>query len=87
MGLRLGEEFHHNRIELVSSQTQGIGPRLAHRWDRLRQEQTIMQLAAQGRLQLLPLITHTFPFEQIAAAYQLLDQQPGEAVQVVLEFP
>ncbi|WP_027883080.1 zinc-binding dehydrogenase [Meiothermus rufus] len=87
MGLRLGEEFHHNRIELVSSQTQGISPRLAHRWDRLRQEQTIMQLAAQGRLQLLPLITHTFPFEQIAAAYQLLDQQPGEAVQVVLEFP
>lgn len=87
VGLRLGEEFHHNRIELVSSQTQGIGPRLAHRWDRLRQEQTIMQLAAQGRLQLLPLITHTFPFAEIETAFALLDQQASEAVQVVLEFP
>ncbi len=86
-GLRLGEEFHHNRIELVSSQTQGIGPRLAHRWDRLRQEQTIMQLATQGRLHLLPLITHTFPFAEIGAAFALLDQQASEAVQVVLEFP
>lgn len=87
LGLRLGEEFHHNRIELVSSQTQGIGPRLAHRWDRLRQEQTIMQLATQGRLSLLPLITHTFPFAEIETAFALLDQQASEAVQVVLEFP
>ncbi len=87
VGLRLGEEFHHNRLQLLSSQTQGIAPQRAHRWDRLRQEQTVVDLAAEGRLQWLPLITHTFPFEQIEAAYQLLDQRPGEAVQVVLEFP
>jgi 2-desacetyl-2-hydroxyethyl bacteriochlorophyllide A dehydrogenase len=87
VGLRLGEEFHHNRIELVSSQTQGIGPHLSHRWDRLRQEQSIVRLAAQGRLQLLPLITHAFPFAEVEAAFKLLDQQASEAVQVILEFP
>lgn len=85
-GLRLGEEFHHNRIQLLSSQIQGINPALDHRWDRLRLEQTVMRLAAEGQLEVLSLITHTFPFAQAAQAYQLLDQRPGEALQVVLDL-
>jgi hypothetical protein len=31
VGLRLGEEFHHNRIAIVCSQISGIRPDLAHR--------------------------------------------------------
>jgi threonine dehydrogenase-like Zn-dependent dehydrogenase len=86
IGLRLGEEFHHNRIQLVSSQGQGINPALGHRWDRLRLEQTMMDLAARGRIELLLLISHTFPAREAARAYKPLDQQPGEAVQMVLDF-
>lgn len=85
-GLRLAEEFHHNRIELVSSQSQGINPRLDHRWDRLRFEQTIMHLAMKGKLELLPLISHQLPFDQAAQAFEMLDQHPDQALQVVLEF-
>ena len=84
--LRLGEEFHHNRIELVSSQISSVAPRLAHRWSPLRLERTIADLCAQGRLQLEPLVTHVVPVEEAADAYRLLDQRPHEAVQVVLDF-
>jgi 2-desacetyl-2-hydroxyethyl bacteriochlorophyllide A dehydrogenase len=84
--LRLGEELHHNRIEVVSSQIGGVAPRLAHRWDRARLEKTLMQLAAEGRLQLERLVTHILPFDDAAGAFRLLDEHPEEAVQVVLEF-
>ena len=84
--LRLGEEFHHNRIELVSSQISNVAPRLAHRWSPLRLERTIADLCAQGRLQLEPLVTHVLPVEDAADAYRLLDERPHEAVQVVLDF-
>jgi 2-desacetyl-2-hydroxyethyl bacteriochlorophyllide A dehydrogenase len=84
--LRLGEEFHHNRIQIVSSQISGVSPRLAGRWDRARLEQTVMGLAAGGRLSLEPLVTHVVPAEDAADAFRLLDEHPEDAVQVVLEF-
>ena len=87
LGLRLGEEFHHNRIELVCSQTSGVSPRLDHRWDRLRLEQTAMRLAGAGRLELDALVSHRFALRDAAEAYRLLDEQPGEALQVVFDFP
>jgi threonine dehydrogenase-like Zn-dependent dehydrogenase len=84
--LRLGEEFHHNRIAIVSSQISAVSPRLAGRWDRARLEQTVMQLAAGGRLSLEPLVTHLVPAEDAADAFRLLDEHPEDAVQIVLEF-
>ncbi len=84
--LRLGEEFHHNRIELVSSQISNVAPRLAHRWSVSRLERTVVGLAAEGRLQLEPLVSHVLPAERAADAFRLLDERPEEAVQVVLDF-
>lgn len=80
--LALGEEFHHNRIQLICSQTSGVHPAIAHRWDRLRLEQTIMDLP----LSLEPLVTHRFSHLNAEKAFALLDQNPAEALQVVLEF-
>ncbi|HEX6384943.1 MAG TPA: zinc-binding dehydrogenase [Anaerolineae bacterium] len=84
--LYLGEEFHHNRINLVCSQISGVNPELSYRWDRLRLAQTAMRLQAEGVLNLQPLISHTFPFDQAAEAFRLLDQQPEQALQAVLDF-
>jgi 2-desacetyl-2-hydroxyethyl bacteriochlorophyllide A dehydrogenase len=84
--LRLGEEFHHNRVEVVSSQIGGVAPRVAHRWDRARLEETVTRLAAEGRLQLETLVTHVLPFDRAADAFRLLEEHPEEAIQVVLEF-
>ena len=42
--------------------------------------------AAEGRLQLEPLVTHVLPAEQAPDAFRLLDEHPEDAVQVVLDF-
>lgn len=84
--LYLGEEFHHNRINLTCSQISGVAPELSHRWDRLRLAQTAMRLAAEERLALDPLVTHMLPYHEAAEAFRILDEQPQEALQVVLDF-
>ena len=84
--LRLGEEFHQNRIELVSSQISAVHPRLSRRWDVLRLERTVLALRARGRLELEPLVTRMEPAENAPELFRLLDERPECEVQVVLEF-
>lgn len=86
VGLRLGEEFHHNRVAVTASQISGVSPSLQHRWDSYRLAKTAMDLAVSGRLRLLELITHTFPVAEAGAAFTLLDRHPQQALQVVLSF-
>jgi 2-desacetyl-2-hydroxyethyl bacteriochlorophyllide A dehydrogenase len=85
-GLSLGEEFHHNRINVISSQIFGVSLALDHRWTVERLERTIMTLAAQEKIGLKPLVTHVFGIDEADNAFRLLDEDPSEAVQVVLEF-
>lgn len=85
-GLFLGEEFHHNRINIVCSQIAGVSPELKYRWDTLRLVTTFMGLVDTGRLDLKPLITHTAPFDQAASLFELLDEQPEAVVQAVITF-
>jgi threonine dehydrogenase-like Zn-dependent dehydrogenase len=84
--LFLGEEFHHNRINVISSQIFGVSLALDHRWTVERLERTVMTLAVEQKIRLKPLVTHTFAAEEAEEAFRLLDEGPGEAVQVVLEF-
>jgi threonine dehydrogenase-like Zn-dependent dehydrogenase len=85
-GLLLGEEFHHNRISLVCSQISNVHPALSYRWDRIRLIHTIMELQARGSLNLRPVITHIIPFKQAAQGFQILDETPDQALQIVLDF-
>ena len=85
-GLFLGEEFHHNRVDLVCSQISGVAPRHAHRWDRRRLNTTVVDLAVAGHLLLGPLVSHVVPVTDAAWAYDLLDTRPDQALQVVLGF-
>ena len=84
--LHLGEEFHHNRIQIICSQIGNVDPALSQRWNRLRLIHTIMDLQVQGVLNLRPLITHQFPFERAADAYSLLDGGAADVLQSVLTF-
>jgi 2-desacetyl-2-hydroxyethyl bacteriochlorophyllide A dehydrogenase len=84
--LYLGDEFHHNRIQLTCSQIGGVAPHLSSRWDRIRLIRTILDLQKSEKLNLMPLITHRIPFDQAESAYKLLDETPSEALQVVFEF-
>jgi 2-desacetyl-2-hydroxyethyl bacteriochlorophyllide A dehydrogenase len=81
-GLNLGSHFHRSRIRLISSQVSTISPEWTGRWTKHRR----LQIAWQMLQQLRPahLITHRFPLAQASRAYQMLDQHPEEAIQVVL---
>ena len=39
-----------------------------------------------GRLKLRELISHRIPFEEAPEAYMLLDERPGEALQVIFTY-
>jgi len=86
LGLRLGEEFHHNRVQLVSSQISSAPLGLAQRWSPERMHRTVIDLVAEGRLDVLPLVSHVVPAPLAAEAYALLDADPASALQVVLDF-
>ena len=82
--LNLGGSFHRGHMKIISSQVSHIAPEWNGRWTKSRRLQTAWQTLAQLRPDRL--ITHRFPIEQAAQAYQLLDQSPGETVQVVLTY-
>jgi len=86
VGLRLGDEFHHNRVRLVSSQIGGVPPELAGRWNQARLNQAFLRLAQQRAVDPVGLVTHVIPVEEAAEAYSMLDHRPHEALQVVLKF-
>ena len=85
-GLYLGEEFHHNRVQVICSQIGGINQAYSYRWDRGRLDKTIMVLQKQGRLRLRELISEIYPYEQANRAYERLDKEPADVVQLVLDF-
>ncbi|MGQ4511618.1 zinc-binding dehydrogenase [Streptomyces sp. DW26H14] len=85
-GLRLGDEFHHNRVQLICSQIGGVPPQLSGRWSVERLQRTFLALVAEGRVDVESLVTHTIPVADAADAYTLLDERPADALQVVLEF-
>ncbi len=86
VALRLGEEFHHNRVQVVASQIGSVPLRLTARWDVPRLQRTIVDLLADGRLDPLPLVTDRFPVDRAAEAYRLLDSTPADTLQVMLDF-
>src|SRR4051794_30381443 len=85
-GLRLGEEVHHNRVAVIASQVAGGAPALQHRGDQARPQPTAVGLAGEGRLDVTSLISHTLPVTRAGEAFRMLDEQPQEALQVVLSF-
>ncbi|MDQ3856696.1 MAG: zinc-binding alcohol dehydrogenase [Chloroflexota bacterium] len=85
-GLFLGEEFHHNRVNIVGSQIGGVAPDLQHRWNTDRLVHTFMRLVETRQLQLQPLITHTMPAREAPILFDLLDRELSSVLQAVLDF-
>jgi len=79
----LGGRFHRRRLRLVSSQVSHIGAALSARWDRARRFEAAWR--ALQEIDTLPLVTHRVRFADAQAAYQLLDRNAGDALQVLLD--
>ena len=84
--LRLGEEFHHNRISIVGSQISGVAPHLQHRWNELRMSTAVLELERAGEVRLEDLVTHVIDAEKAAEAFELLHTAGEQALQVVLDY-
>jgi 2-desacetyl-2-hydroxyethyl bacteriochlorophyllide A dehydrogenase len=82
--LNLGGRFHRSRVRLISSQVSSIPPELSGRWSRARRNHITWQMLEE--IKPARFITHRFPIAEAAQAYELLDRNPGEAIQVVLEY-
>ena len=82
--LTLGGHFHRGRVRLRSSQVGRIDPALAPRWDRARRLALAVDLLSE--LRLVELITQRIPFADAPIAFRLVDERPGETVQVILTY-
>ncbi len=80
----LGGSFHRSRIKLISSQVTTIAPELSGRWDKQRRFETAWRMVE--RLKPSQLVTHKFAVEDAADAYRLLDESPGDALQVLVTY-
>jgi 2-desacetyl-2-hydroxyethyl bacteriochlorophyllide A dehydrogenase len=85
--LQLGEEWHHNRLTMVSSMGVWGCPHRDHpAWNRGRIHETAVELLTGGQLRADGLITHRFPFDRADDAYRLIDQHPEDVIKVVLTY-
>jgi len=80
----LGGSFHRSRIKLISSQVSTIAPELSGRWDKARRFKVAWE--ALERIQPQKWITHRFPIHEAETAYELLDKNPQETIQVVFNY-
>jgi threonine dehydrogenase-like Zn-dependent dehydrogenase len=84
--LRLGEEWHHNRLTLVGSMSGWGAPHREPGWDRRRLRATALDLLVRDSLDVDAFVTHRIPFAQAAEAYELIDRTPEELLRVVLTY-
>jgi 2-desacetyl-2-hydroxyethyl bacteriochlorophyllide A dehydrogenase len=82
--LDLGGRFHRSRIRLISSQVSTIAPAWTGRWSKARRLQMAWQMLECVRP--ARLITHHLPFSQAHRAYELLDRDPQDALQILLTY-
>lgn len=82
--LDLGGQFHRNRIQLISSQVSTLSPEYSGRWTKQRRLKIAWEMIR--RLKPSQLITHQFPLNRAKEAYELLDKNPDEALQVIFTY-
>jgi alcohol dehydrogenase len=83
--LDLGAAFHRSRIELISSQVSTLRPELSGRWDKTRRLNEALRLL--DRIRPEGWITRRFPFSAAADAYQLLETEASDQLQIIFDYP
>ncbi|WP_410764909.1 zinc-dependent alcohol dehydrogenase [Haloferax sp. DFSO60] len=82
--LDLGGRFHRSRIHVESSQVSTIEPDLRGRWDTDRRFDLAWDHLRDLRLDAL--VTHRVDVSNAPQAYQLLEDDPDEAVQILFTY-
>ena len=82
--LDLGGRFHRDRIRLISSQVSTIAPEWSGRWSKGRRFDLAWSMIK--KLRPSRLVSHTFHLSDAGAAYELLDRDPANALQVLFTY-
>lgn len=82
--LTLDGRFHRSRIRIRSTQVSTLDPTLRGRWTRGRLRDTARRWLP--TVDVDRLLTHRVPIDRVADAFELLDDRPQDAVQVLLTY-
>jgi threonine dehydrogenase-like Zn-dependent dehydrogenase len=80
----LGSYFHRSNIQIFASQVSRLHPNLTGRWTKQRRLDVAWQMIAQH--QPSSFITHRPNVTEATAIYEMLDQRPAEALQVLFKY-
>jgi len=86
-GLLLGEEFHINRLQLISVRSQSLPLRDAPGWTLDRMVKLAIDWLVSGRLRTEGIIFPIVPFAESVEAYRMIDERPAEAIKLGIRFP
>jgi threonine dehydrogenase-like Zn-dependent dehydrogenase len=87
IGLHLGEEFHVNRLTLVSARAQSLPLRDAPAWDLARLVDISLKWLADGRLKTDGIVTPIVDFTDSVEAYREIDEHPERSIKLGIRFP
>lgn len=82
--LDLGADFHRNRVKLISSQVSTVASQFTGRWNKDRRLALAWKMLAE--INPAQFITQRFPISQAEKAFQLLDTNPQDCIQIVIEY-
>jgi len=85
-GLYLGDEFHVNRLNLISVRAETLPGRDAPVWDLKRLVDLALSWLARGRMRTQGIITPIVSFDESAEAYRAIDEQPEESIKLGIRF-
>lgn len=86
-GLHLGDEFHVNRLRLVSARAESLPLRDAPVWTLQRLVEVALGWLVSGRLRTEGIVTPVVPFAESAEAYREIDEHPERSIKLGIRFP
>ncbi len=86
VNLDLGQDYHRSHIRIRSSQVSRVDPDHTDRWDKERRLSYVQSWLDAATADLAELLTHRFPVEDAADAYDLLDEHKDRAIQVAFTY-
>jgi threonine dehydrogenase-like Zn-dependent dehydrogenase len=85
-GLYLGDEFHINRLNLISVRAETLPGRDAPVWVLQRLVDLALAWLVSGRIRTTGIITPIVPFDESAEAYRAIDEHPEESIKLGISF-
>jgi 2-desacetyl-2-hydroxyethyl bacteriochlorophyllide A dehydrogenase len=77
--------FHRGRIRLISSQVSTIASNFLGRWNKNRRFNIVRQML--DKVKPSQFISRQLPLSRAPDAYRILDENPGEVIQIIFTYP